>query len=77
SHSRCCIAAHLKRRAARWSQAVGAPFRSVLSRITTINVDCYGIGRQAAASLLDTLHTGEATGDEIKLTGYKVVLRES
>ncbi|MBY3087764.1 LacI family DNA-binding transcriptional regulator [Rhizobium laguerreae] len=46
-------------------------------RITTINVDCYGIGRQAAARLLDALHTGEATGDEITLTGYKVVLRES
>jgi LacI family gluconate utilization system Gnt-I transcriptional repressor len=45
--------------------------------ITTINVDCYGIGSQAAARLLDALHTGDAAGDEITLTGYKVVLRES
>ena len=46
-------------------------------RITTVNVDCYGIGRQAAARMLDALHTGEATGEEITLTGYRVVLRES
>jgi len=46
-------------------------------RITTINVDCYGIGRQAAGRLLHALQSGEATGDEITLTGYRVVLRES
>ncbi|WHO76957.1 LacI family DNA-binding transcriptional regulator [Rhizobium sp. BT03] len=46
--------------------------------ITTINVDCYGIGRQAAVRLLDALQAGgEATGDEITLTSYRVVLRES
>ncbi|PDT29380.1 LacI family transcriptional regulator [Rhizobium sp. L9] len=46
--------------------------------ITTINVDCYGIGRQAAVRLLDALQgSGEATGDEITLTSYRVVLRES
>lgn len=46
-------------------------------RITTINVDCYGIGRQAAARLLDALQTGDAVRNEITLTSYKVVLRES
>ena len=46
--------------------------------ITTINVDCYGIGRQAAAPQLHAIQAGgEATGDEITLTGYRVVLRES
>ena len=45
--------------------------------ITTINVDCYGIGRQAAVRLLDAVHGGGSTGDEITLTGYRVVLRES
>ncbi|MDE1994776.1 MAG: LacI family DNA-binding transcriptional regulator [Rhizobiaceae bacterium] len=46
-------------------------------RITTINADCYGIGRQAAARLLDALQNGGEAGDEITLTSYKVVLRES
>jgi LacI family gluconate utilization system Gnt-I transcriptional repressor len=46
-------------------------------RITTINVDCYGIGKQAAARLLDALQNGNEAGDEITLTSYKVVLRES
>ncbi|OWV69580.1 LacI family transcriptional regulator [Rhizobium sp. R634] len=45
--------------------------------ITTINVDCYGIGQQAAVRLLDAVHGGGSMGDEITLTGYKVVLRES
>ncbi len=46
-------------------------------RITTINVDCYGIGRQAAARLLMALQGGGRMADEIVLTGYKVILRES
>lgn len=46
-------------------------------RITTINADCYGIGRQAAARLLDALQNGGGAGDEITLTSYRVVLRES
>lgn len=46
-------------------------------RITTINADCYGIGRQAAAKLLDALQHGGQAGDDITLTSYRVVLRES
>lgn len=46
-------------------------------RITTVNVDCYGIGRHAAEKLLQAIR-GEATSaSEITLTSYKVVLRES
>ena len=46
-------------------------------RITTVNVDCYGIGRQAAERLLQALQGEGASADEITLTSYKVVIRES
>ncbi len=46
-------------------------------RITTINVDCYGIGKQAAARLLAALQNGSETTGDITLTEYRVVLRES
>jgi LacI family gluconate utilization system Gnt-I transcriptional repressor len=46
-------------------------------RISTINVDCYGIGRQAAARLLDALQDGGDVAGDITLTSYRVVLRES
>src|SRR4029077_15925253 len=46
-------------------------------RITTINVDCYGIGKQAAARLLAALQNGNETTGDITLTEYRVVLRES
>jgi LacI family transcriptional regulator, gluconate utilization system Gnt-I transcriptional repressor len=46
-------------------------------RITTINVDCYGIGRQAAGRLLMALQGDGRGSEEIVLTGYKVILRES
>jgi LacI family gluconate utilization system Gnt-I transcriptional repressor len=46
-------------------------------RITTINVGCYEIGRLAAERLLRAVH-GESRGsDEMTLTPYRVVLRES
>ncbi len=46
-------------------------------RITTVNVDCYGIGRFAAEKLLQAIR-GETTSDnEITLTNYRVVMRES
>lgn len=46
-------------------------------RLTTINVDCYGIGRQAALQLLQAIQGRSVAGDEITLTSYKVILRES
>jgi LacI family gluconate utilization system Gnt-I transcriptional repressor len=46
-------------------------------RITTINVGCYDIGRIAADRLLRAVQ-GERRGvDEITLTPYRVILRES
>ncbi len=47
-------------------------------RITTVNVDCYGIGRQAARQLIQSIK-GEDNGSdqEIILTTYRVVERES
>ena len=47
-------------------------------RITTVNVDCYGIGRQAARKLIQSIR-GEGNGlaQEITLTSYRVVERES
>lgn len=46
-------------------------------RITTINVDCYGIGRQSAEKLLQAIGGTTDSGDEITLTDYRVILRES
>ncbi|WP_160003995.1 LacI family DNA-binding transcriptional regulator [Rhizobium sp. 18055] len=46
-------------------------------RMTTINVDCYGIGKQAAVRLLDALQNDDERAGDITLTGYRVVLRES
>ncbi|MER8375807.1 LacI family DNA-binding transcriptional regulator [Mesorhizobium sp. M1409] len=46
--------------------------------ITTVNVDCYGIGRQAARRLIQIIRGGEKQHQqEIVLTGYRVVERES
>lgn len=46
-------------------------------RLTTVNVDCYGIGQQAARKLLAAIRGERTPGDEITLTNYKVILRES
>lgn len=47
-------------------------------RITTVNVDCYGIGQQAARRLYQMIR-GESqdNGQETILTSYKVIERES
>jgi LacI family gluconate utilization system Gnt-I transcriptional repressor len=46
--------------------------------ITTVNVDCYGIGRQAARRLIQIIRGSEKQhGQEIILTKYRVVERES
>jgi LacI family transcriptional regulator, gluconate utilization system Gnt-I transcriptional repressor len=46
--------------------------------LTTVNVDCYGIGKQAARKLIQSIK-GEDNGlsQEIILTSYRVVERES
>jgi LacI family transcriptional regulator, gluconate utilization system Gnt-I transcriptional repressor len=47
-------------------------------RITTVNVDCYGIGRQAATRITDLIHRPlVGRHDEIILTSFRVVERES
>jgi LacI family gluconate utilization system Gnt-I transcriptional repressor len=47
-------------------------------RITTVNVDCYGIGRQAARRLIQLIKGEEQdSGQEMILTSYKVIERES
>lgn len=46
-------------------------------RLTTVNVNSYDIGRQAAARLLQALAEPGEASDDITLTGYRVVLRES
>ena len=48
-------------------------------RITTVNVDCYGIGRLAARRLIELLQAGGRNrhDDEIILTSFRVVERES
>jgi LacI family transcriptional regulator, gluconate utilization system Gnt-I transcriptional repressor len=47
-------------------------------RITTVSVDCYGIGRQAARRLIELIKGEEENnGQEIILTGFRVVERES
>jgi LacI family gluconate utilization system Gnt-I transcriptional repressor len=47
-------------------------------RITTVNVDCYGIGRLAARRLIELLRAGNRSRhDEIILTSFRVVERES
>ncbi|OWK21113.1 hypothetical protein AJ88_21255 [Mesorhizobium amorphae CCBAU 01583] len=46
--------------------------------ITTVNVDCYGIGREAARRLIQLIRGGEKQrGQEIVLTSYRIVERES
>ena len=47
-------------------------------RITTVDVDCYGIDRLAARRLMELLQAGGRTRhEEIILTSYRVVERES
>jgi LacI family transcriptional regulator, gluconate utilization system Gnt-I transcriptional repressor len=46
-------------------------------RITTVDVDCYGIGRLAARRLIELLHAGGSRHDEIILTSFRVIERES
>jgi len=47
-------------------------------RITTVNVDCFGIGQQAAARVVQILGGKEASRhQEIVLTSFRVVERES
>jgi LacI family gluconate utilization system Gnt-I transcriptional repressor len=47
-------------------------------RITTVNVDCYGIGRMAASRLIDMIKGGrDDRHEEIILTSFKVMERES
>jgi LacI family gluconate utilization system Gnt-I transcriptional repressor len=47
-------------------------------RMTTVNVDCYGIGRQAALKLTQTIQAVSAEPPEpITVTGFRVVERES
>ncbi len=46
-------------------------------RITTINVGCYDIGRQAADRVLRAVQGGPRSMDAITLTPYRVILRES
>ncbi len=51
---------------------------SCYPRITTVDVDCYGIGRLAAERVLRSLQSGtDGAADELILTPYRVVLRES
>ncbi len=47
-------------------------------RITTVDVDCYGIGRTAALELVGALQSAERSAQQaITRTQYRVVLRES
>ena len=46
-------------------------------RITTINVGCYDIGRLAADRVLRAIQGDSGSADEITLTPYRVILRES
>ncbi|MET3598263.1 LacI family DNA-binding transcriptional regulator [Martelella mangrovi] len=46
-------------------------------RISTVNVGCHDIGRLAAEKLLREIAGDEAGNDELILTPYKVLLRES
>jgi LacI family transcriptional regulator, gluconate utilization system Gnt-I transcriptional repressor len=46
-------------------------------RITTVDVDCYGIGKLAARRLIELLHAGGSRHDEIILTSFRVIERES
>jgi LacI family gluconate utilization system Gnt-I transcriptional repressor len=50
---------------------------SCYPRITTINVGCYDIGRLAAERVLQALQGGLRGTDEMILTPYRVVLRDS
>jgi LacI family gluconate utilization system Gnt-I transcriptional repressor len=47
-------------------------------RMTTVNVDCYGIGKLAARRVIELLQAGSRNRhDEIILTSFRVVERES
>ncbi|OBZ94983.1 LacI family transcriptional regulator [Pararhizobium polonicum] len=47
-------------------------------RMTTVNVDCYGIGRQAALKLTQTIQAqSPGTPEPVTLTGFRVIERES
>lgn len=46
-------------------------------RITTINVGCYDIGRLAAERILRSVQGERKHADELTLTPYRVILRES
>lgn len=46
-------------------------------RITTINVGCYDIGRLAAERILRSIRGERLNADELTLTPYRVILRES
>jgi len=50
---------------------------SCYPRITTVNVDCYGIGRLAAERVLRAIQGENHNADELTLTPYRVILRES
>jgi LacI family gluconate utilization system Gnt-I transcriptional repressor len=50
---------------------------SCYPRITTINVGCHEIGRLAADRVLQAIQGEGRRPDEIKLTPYQVILRES
>ena len=45
--------------------------------MTTVNVDCYGIGRQAALKLTQTIQAAAEPPEPITVTGFRVVERES
>ncbi|OJF91308.1 LacI family DNA-binding transcriptional regulator [Pararhizobium antarcticum] len=46
-------------------------------RMTTINVGCYDIGQLAATKLIEAIQGEGGTAEEITLTGYRVIERES
>ena len=46
-------------------------------RITTVNVGCYDIGRLAASRILGAIRGERDGAEEITLTPYRVILRES
>lgn len=50
---------------------------SCYPRITTVNVGCYDIGRLAAGRVLQALQGSGRGADEMTLTPYRVVLRDS
>ena len=46
-------------------------------RMTTVNVDCYGIGRQAALKLTQTIQAAAEPPEPITVTDFRVIERES